>query len=889
MSFTATFTRATGHPSPHPWQVELASDPLCRNRLLRIPTGFGKTAGVATTWLYHRLIRGDTRWPTRLVWCLPMRVLVEQVTAELQTLCGALGFDSSAVTVSTLMGGVDAGEWALYPERPAILVGTQDMLLSRALNRGYAAPRARWPMEFGLLNQDSLWVLDEVQLMDVGLATSAQLQTFREQNRDVSSRPTVSWWMSATLQPAWFDSVDSRPLFETVPKLTIHPPDRHGPLWDSVNKPRTLVTVPPKDKEGTKVIADLVVAAHLRSGSGAFGPTLAVLNTVDRATSVAHHLRALVRKQSPGTDVCLVHSRFRPNERKVWREQFLTRSQCGPKTDRIVISTQVIEAGVDFSAAELLTDLCPWPSLVQRVGRAARWGGTANTTVFVPQDLERLDDKAVRPYAIDQLTAAESTLALLTELSPSALEDFEQSASVATLENLYPYAPAHLLLRTEIDELFDTSMDLSGADLDISRFIRSGDERDLQVFWRPIDSKSEPAKDIRPHRDELCPVPCYGAQQWLCGKGGKKLAEGKRAWVWSYLDGQWVTATSAVMYPGQVVLVDSECGGYDCKTGFDPAVRTFVDPVQPSSPIADANLFADLSMEADSSEEDESLSATPFQTIAGHGAQVGALAQTLAEGLCHHFAPLLELAGRWHDLGKSHPAFQGSIDIAGRPQRTDLAKAPKAAWPRNKLYLTPTGERRRGFRHELASAMALFAVLKRHAPHHGALLGPWVQLLEQLSNQPLPAPSSKVPPTAIEQEILALAPEDFDLIAYLVCSHHGKVRVSLQASPADQAAIRRDLGPTLRGVREGDPLPEVPMRDRSGQIHHLPETILTLAPATMGLSHQTGAAWTERVLGLLRRYGPFTLAWLEAILRAADQRASRAPQSDPLLTNEVLS
>ena len=40
------------------------------------------------------------------------------------------------------------------PKRPAILIGTQDMLLSRALNRGYGMSRYRWPMHFGLLNND---------------------------------------------------------------------------------------------------------------------------------------------------------------------------------------------------------------------------------------------------------------------------------------------------------------------------------------------------------------------------------------------------------------------------------------------------------------------------------------------------------------------------------------------------------------------------------------------------------------------------------------------------------------------------------------------------------------------------------------------------------------
>ena len=65
------------------------------------------------------------------------------------------------------------------PERPAVLVGTQDMLLSRALMRGYASSRALWPMEFALLHEDAQWVFDEVQLMGAGRATSAQLEAFR--------------------------------------------------------------------------------------------------------------------------------------------------------------------------------------------------------------------------------------------------------------------------------------------------------------------------------------------------------------------------------------------------------------------------------------------------------------------------------------------------------------------------------------------------------------------------------------------------------------------------------------------------------------------------------------------------------------------------------------
>jgi CRISPR-associated endonuclease/helicase Cas3 len=75
--------------------------------------------------------------------------------------------------VHVLMGGVDTEQWYLHPERPAMLIGTQDMLLSRALNRGYAASRFHWPIDFGLLNNDCVWVFDEPQLMASGVSTSA--------------------------------------------------------------------------------------------------------------------------------------------------------------------------------------------------------------------------------------------------------------------------------------------------------------------------------------------------------------------------------------------------------------------------------------------------------------------------------------------------------------------------------------------------------------------------------------------------------------------------------------------------------------------------------------------------------------------------------------------
>ena len=914
--FAKFFTKLCGKTEPLTWQTKLATSKDCGNRLIRIPTGFGKTLGVFAAWTWHRVRQRNDDWPRRLIWCLPMRVLVEQTEKEARAVLERLGvlWDKKSehdgkIGVHLLMGGVDAGQWHLYPECDAVLIGTQDMLLSRAMNRGYASPRARWPMEFGLLNQDALWVMDEVQLMDVGLATSGQIQVFRTEDREASKslRPCFTWWMSATLQRDWLET--SPDTADLVPELaqrthSIEPKDRIGRLWDGVQKP---VEIAPF--KNPKALAQYVSQRHRHLGHGKEEPTLVVLNTVERAVDVWKTLRS--EKALADTDVRLVHSRFRPTKRLAWCGDFLNRAACTAGTNRIIVSTQVVEAGVDISASLLVTELAPWTSLVQRFGRCARWGGAGEVIVA---DFEHGTDKKASPYTMDELAVARDACNLLHDVAPSHLERFEEE-NVELLPRLYPYQPTHLLLRHELNELFDTSPDLSGADIDISRFIRSGDERDVQVFWADVDG-GEPSSDMKPTRSELCSVPFLKARDWLCRPKSENLKPDKHAWVWDWLNREWREVKRRDLYPGQTVLVESRVGGYDKDRGWDPHAKGRVDPV----PVDEAVQYArrpcwkrdgdgwrpgkrrvrELPPDehADASEDDESLSVTDgWQTIASHGLQVGREVERIADQVAPALAKLLLLAGRWHDIGKAHPAFQGSIKAENRPDRDDIAKAPDIAWPCSvsNMYRIDSTDQRRGFRHELASTLGLFGVLQRHDPVHQALLGPWREWLGAISEANSaflnpgedavcvdPAPAEL---TTIEQAILDLSGEEFDLVAYLICAHHGKVRMTWHSGPADQKVDDTRL--RIRGVREGEMLPTLPLATSDGVLHQLPATALDLSPSAAGLSPRTGKSWTERVLNLVERFGPFTLAWLEAILRAADYRASAQAVADPLLEKET--
>ena len=588
---------------------------------------------------------------------------------------------------------------------------------------------------------------------------------------------------------------------------------------------------------------------------------LAVVNTVESARQVHRHLCKQLGKEGP--DIRLVHSRFRPAERQAWREEFLNRQAPIPPAGRIIVSTQVVEAGVDLDASALVTEIAPWPSLVQRFGRAARGGGTAQVVVVACQS------KNYAPYSQDEIENALATLKRLADAAPLHLEKFEENLTENERQRLYPYQPRHLLLRHEWDELFDTTPDLTGADVDISRFIRASDECDLQIFWMEIPKGESPPPDLQPSREALCAVPSSKAREWLCGKETRTkkaphLKEGMRAWVWDWLANEWRQAKRADMLPGRIILVDARCGGYTRQFGWDPESTEPVPVIQQAA----------VDPAGDMAHNEDPLSIDRWKTIAEHGDEVARMAGGIARqlfGETSQLLPLMELAARWHDVGKAHLVFQGSIRSGDRPARNDLAKAPAATWlPRHERYRSADDrERRPAFRHELASALALFAVLMRHCPDHPALLGPWRELLSLPQGDAI-SPNA---PTVHEKRILDLTAAHFDLLAYLVASHHGKVRLTLHACPADQDY--RDIdgrGLPIRGVREGDMLPGIAIAS-DGQ--ELPPLTLTLEPAMVGLSPRTGASWTERTLGLVGRYGPAALAFLEACFRAADIRASR--------------
>jgi len=142
MTDYAAFFQAAAKNLPYGWQQRLAGNCACQSLLINIPTGLGKTAGVVLAWLWNRVGKEEGRgksqegWPRRLVYCLPMRTLVEQTEREVRgwvenlaanRLIPANHFEGKPRVV-VLMGGEplegDEKDWDIHPEQNAILIGT---------------------------------------------------------------------------------------------------------------------------------------------------------------------------------------------------------------------------------------------------------------------------------------------------------------------------------------------------------------------------------------------------------------------------------------------------------------------------------------------------------------------------------------------------------------------------------------------------------------------------------------------------------------------------------------------------------------------------------------------------------------------------------------------
>ncbi len=799
MAFRDFFSQATGH-NPFRYQVELGEEPLC-SRVIRVPTGGGKTDAAIGPWLW-KTHTDPSNTPKRLIIFSPMRALVSQTVRRIESWIERLGFSDRVALIELLGEHPELRQrnrkWTEEPERPTILVGTVDILLSAALNRGYAMSRFRWPVAFGLLHNSALWVVDEVQLMGPATTTFAQLEQFRVMFGVAS--PVFTWWMSATVEPEWLTTVDF-----------VKPPDLMPVNTQALIEDLGIKYTAKKPLRQTKLLnGEMARAAH----QGRL--TIAVVNKVRAARDLYRSLaeppqmlkkkkKEISRAGSPA--ILLIHSRFRPCDRKVKMEQLIEADEAlRPNSKKnemyphglIVIATQVVEAGIDVSAQTMITELAPWASMVQRFGRLNRTGEEmAAQAMWV-------DVKDPHPYTADDMKASRERIKLLEDVGPASLAQIELPAREKQ---------TFVIRQDDFLGLYSTDKDLAGGFTDISEYIRDSDERDVYIGWRGF--KKNPNGDLKQEELEaweLCSVPITEAKEFR--------SKGHLFWEWNDETGHWEPRAAQELVPGMSLLCAASSGGYSAELGWTGAEQdrpTEAEP--PEQPHNDSNKT-----------DDSSLSEGGWRALGSHLDDADAAAREICKSLSldRSLAEPLVLAARWHDIGKALPAWQAAVKQAVERSKGKYRAGIWAKFP------AKSGTFRPGLRHEEVSALYAAQLFRRG-------LAGWNEL-----------------------------------VVYLIACHHGKVRTTLGTYGVKSLREAEDHALELPGFIDKRTEINCDLLDFSGSGQYDPAS---------GQMQVTGPSWAALVASLLGSedsnggqapaLGPFRLAFLEALIVAADGRASR--------------
>ncbi len=458
LAFSEVFKVLTDH-SPTPWQKALYNEFICgrERRSCNLPTGLGKTS-VIHIWLIA-LATVPTRVPRRLVYVVNRRTVVDQATREaemlrerlcrapvlerrLKDLCALV--TDTPLAISTLRGQfADNGEWHSDPSRPAIVIGTVDMIGSRLLFSGYGRGFRARPLHAAFLGQDVLLIHDEAHLEPAFQRLVEALSA--EQKRQREHRAFQFMELTATSRS---DNVSASAFSLTAA-------DRSHPEVRKRLEARKWLTFRSVDEKEISGESTKLALKHKDSGAA----VLVYLRKVEDVDAVRARLkkdnnqkvqaltgtlRGLERDRLAKKDP--IFARFLPDSN---RSENVT-----PESGTVYfVCTSAGEVGVNISADHLVCDLTPFDSMVQRFGRVNRFGdGDARIDVVHEGSPNR--KKENDPYDASRW----KTLNALEGLRKR--EDGRRDASLRALGELPArdtqdaFTPAPAILETS-DILFD--------------------------------------------------------------------------------------------------------------------------------------------------------------------------------------------------------------------------------------------------------------------------------------------------------------------------------------------------------------------------------------------------------------------------------------------------
>ncbi len=892
--------------TPFPWQEELLKRFLKAEipRAIDVPTGLGKTS-VMAIWLMARSM--GAKLPRRLVYVVDRRAVVDQATTEAERLRDWLDMNANAkqhlglagpLPISTLRGQyVDNREWLEDPTGPAIIVGTVDMVGSRLLFEGYGVSRKMRPYHAALLGSDTLVVLDEAHLVPPfehllqAVATEPSLRP--SDNRCSALIPTFHVIALAAT---------ARTRGEDVMGLT--PRDfEHEVVKKRLNAKKFLrIEALP---ESTKIENALASHAWTLADNGQRAVRILVYRD---SRDVAQKAKAAVEKLAKGTKnagkpAVNIETELLVGGRRVFERGnatgrlkslgFIAGSTVEHRVPVFLFATSAGEVGVDLDADHMVCDLVALERMVQRLGRVNRRGeGDAGVVVIarikpdekVQQALDKRkhgekpsskelsaiegwESEQCRLEAIKKLRKVDNGV---HDASPGAL--LELKARAASEKDLHrilreattpePLRPA--LTRPLLDAWAMTSIEKHTGRPVIQPWLRGWTQDDPQtaLVWRwhlpvraggPAPREKEVERFFEaapPHTSEILETQTDHVVKWLAARAQRTIEKLRReATQDGAASGLQLSAKDPVAF-----ALDPDGGVRRVLKLEELSPREDKDKQKLDRLLANATLVVDARLAGlrdgllDDGEDAPPRTADDGQEWLAEGA-VGFRVRRVEASVSvprdknwrerFRFPSVVTEDGeatRWLIVEKWRSIAATEEDrSAARPQLLD----EHALWTEARARRLAMAL---GLDDALAEALALAARLhdegKRatrwqrafHAPKDGVYAkteGPIdYRMLDGYRHE-----LGSLLRIENDERIRKLPEEHRDLVLHLIAAHHGFARPAIDTSGCDDA----------------------------------PPSALEAKAAEIAL----------RFARLQARWGPWGLAWWEALLRAADQQASR--------------
>ena len=879
---------------PFQWQIRLLEHVVTTGKwpsVIDAPTGAGKSS-VVDIHVFANALYGagvGARVPRRLATVVNRRALVDSqfdrahdlaeklqnatdgVLAEAASAIASMSFqlrhEGGPLRVVSLRGGQPTDRtWVDDPGAVMIIAATPDMWGSRLMFRGYATSRRARPRDAGLLAIDSVVVVDEAHLS-------------RQLARTAENVSLIAAGTAAPLHP--------------VPTLNVvtSTATRVGPVGDRVcveagdfdvdrqlarrmqtTKTLSIRHVPGPGREAptrsryTDFLTDQALELRGAVSEDAKPTVLVIVNRRLTAVAVADALAERVGEER----VACWAGRMRPMDLKSMRDDrpgILT--TAGHPDTWFLVATQTAEVGVDLDCAAMVTELAPGSALAQRFGRVNRLGARPSATVRVVVPAGELTDAP--PYVAKDLADAREWLARVGDGGDVCPWRLHESPPPVECDRRLAYSDlwpgdAELLARTT-EDLFEEP--------DLAFWLRDelDDEQSpvsLVLRRLPDDDSAAAALLIQTpvEAPEVFPATVAEARRVVDrALAGVSAGDGHAPRAFKVDDEVALVSKSADVRPGDTIVVDHDQrvarrnvlvpeppSSGPLQPLWSGDVTRVVWPNDRSSWVAGIDLCAELAgVSVDDAQE-------VFDALIGDNRQDDRRQVRIAPELSDGSDPL-----PWVVLQRS--------DAVALDETVRQTWGPSSALGDPVLVLLDDHQQAVADRAEKMGGQVglpsdVIAALRDAGLHHddGKKSPAFQQMLRDVSQSPVPISADPLAKSVGSSSQRARRANSL---------RPGWRHEQLSAAYAlaelgtdDHAAIVARLVGTSHG--HGRPFfPHGALGLVGGE--GLPDGVLNAASSL----YQTGGGWSEVLERTDERYGVWGIAYLEAVLRAADGTVSR--------------